>query len=85
MADLSPESLKKENTYTQAVKDRIAELLRFSPTMPSAQAAPQMGGMAGQAQQAIQNRPYQLYVQEMQAQGLQPVSPQEFMLMQQGQ
>lgn len=35
-------------------------------------------GMAGQAAQTIQSRPYQLYVQEQQSQGLPVMSPEEW-------
>jgi hypothetical protein len=44
-------------------------------------------GMAGQAATTMQMRPYQLYVQEQQAMGLQPLSPEEWqkMMMQQSQ
>ncbi len=40
--------------------------------------APQMGGMAGQAQQIVANRPYQLHVQEAKALGQQPMTPEQF-------
>lgn len=43
------------------------------------QVPPQMGGMAGQAQQQIVSRPYQLYVQEQQAQGMPAVPFDQFM------
>ena len=79
MDPLSPQALQQGNTYGQAVKDRIAQLLRMSPGAGQAQAQPQMGGMAGNAQQVIQSRPYQLHVQEAQAMGQQPMSPQQFM------
>ena len=52
------------------------------------QQTPQAGGllgqgMAGQAAQTMQNRPYQLHVQESQAQGLQPMPYEQFMQQQQ--
>lgn len=39
---------------------------------------PQLGGAAGQAQQAISGRAYQLYAQEQQAQGLPAVPPEAY-------
>lgn len=80
MDNLSPEALKQDNTYTKAIKDRLVQMLRMSPGAGQAQAAPAMGGMAGQAQQTLQNIPYQRYLQEMQAQGMQPMSQQQFMM-----
>jgi len=63
----------------QSVMAKLAALLRSSPGAGQVQAAPpQMGGMAGQAQQIIQSRPYQLHVQEAQAMGQQPMSPEQF-------
>lgn len=66
----------------QTWRDKLAALLRGTPGTPPAQAMPQqpqMGGMAGQAQQLIQSRPYQLHVQEAQAMGQQPMTPEQFM------
>lgn len=80
MDQLSPQAMQQGNTYGQAVKDRIAQLLRMSPGAGQAQAAPGMGGMVGQAQQAMQSRPYQLHVQEAQAMGQQPMTPEQFMM-----
>lgn len=45
----------------------------------SATEAPLGSGMAAQAAAILKSRPYQLHVQEMQQQGLQPLSPEEFM------
>tara|TARA_R110000868_G_scaffold211993_1_gene462008 strand:- start:1111 stop:1341 length:231 start_codon:yes stop_codon:yes gene_type:complete len=64
-------------------RDKIAALLRASPGAQPAQAMPQpappqMGGMAGNAQQILQSRPYQLHVQEAQAMGQQPMTPEQF-------
>lgn len=42
-------------------------------------------GMAGKAAETISMRPYQLYVQEQQAQGLQPLTYEEWLKMQQPQ
>ncbi len=39
-------------------------------------------GMAGQAAQVLQSRPYQLHVQEMQALGQQPMTPDQFLMQQ---
>jgi hypothetical protein len=39
-------------------------------------------GMAGQAAQIMQSRPYQLHVQEMQALGQQPMTPDQFLIQQ---
>lgn len=44
---------------------------------------PQLGGMSGQAQQALQNRGYQLHLQESQNLGTQPL-PYEAWAAQQG-
>jgi hypothetical protein len=44
---------------------------------------PQLGGMAGAAQQIIASRPYQLHVQEARALGQEPLSPQEWAAQQQ--
>lgn len=66
----------------QTLLDKLAALLRGTPGAQPAQAMPQqpqIGGMAGQAQQLIQSRPYQLHVQEAQAMGQQPMSPEQFM------
>lgn len=79
MDQFSPQALQQGNTYTQAVKDRIASLLRMSPGASQAAGMPLMGGMAGQAQQNLQNLPFLRHVQEMQAQGMQPMSQQQFM------
>lgn len=91
MDQFSPLALQQANTYSGALKDRLVELLRSSPMAKVAQASPvmgagqpAMGGMVGQAQQTLQNLPYQRYVQEMQAQGQQPLGIQQFM-QQQGQ
>lgn len=50
---------------------------------PQQQPQPNLGsGMAQQALQIMQSRPYQLHVQEAKGQGMQPMSPEEFMKMQ---
>lgn len=68
-------------------KDKLASLLRSSPGTQPAMAAqmptptpspPAMGGMAGQAQAILQSRPYQLHLQESQALGQQPMTPEQF-------
>ena len=47
---------------------------------------PSMGtGMVEQAAQILQSRPYQLHVQEAQAMGQQPMSPQDFAVQYQAQ
>lgn len=48
---------------------------------------PQLGsGMAEQARQILESRPYQLHLQESQAMGVEPMSPEEFLeFMKQGQ
>ena len=81
----SPQALAQGNTYGGALKDRLmqmAQLLKATPGALQAQATPQLGGMAGNAQQTLQNIPYMRYVQEAQAMGQQPVSQQEFMMQQ---
>ncbi len=78
----SPEALAQGNTYGGALKDRLmqmAQLLKATPGAQQAQASPQLGGMAGNAQQAMQNIPYMRYVQEAQAMGQQPMTPEQFM------
>lgn len=68
---------------------QLAAMLRATP--PSGQMPPQgmqppLGaGMAQQAAQQMQNRPYQMHVQEAQALGQTPMTPQQFMAQQQGQ
>lgn len=46
--------------------------------MLRSQQTPQLGGMAGAAQQVIQSRPYQMHLQESQALGQQPMTPQQW-------
>lgn len=47
------------------------------------QAQPMLGsGMAQQAAQIMQSRPYQLHMQEAQAMGQQPMTPEQFMMQQ---
>lgn len=48
--------------------------------MPKPQPAQSMlgSGMVQQAAQALQSRPYQLHVQEAQAMGQQPLTPEQF-------
>ena len=70
MADpLSPQALAAQNTYLQALKDRI---------FPQ-QAQSLLGsGAAQQTAALLQSRPYQLHVQEMQALGQTPLTPEQF-------
>lgn len=49
------------------------------------QQAPMGQGMADQARQIIMSRPYQLHVQEARANGQEPLTPEQFMRMMQGQ
>jgi hypothetical protein len=44
----------------------------------SSKSPPPMGGAAGQAQQALSGRAYQLHVQEAQANGRPPLTPEQF-------
>lgn len=44
----------------------------------SSKSPPPMGGAAGQAQQALGGRAYQLHVQEARANGQQPMTPEQF-------
>jgi hypothetical protein len=53
------------------------------PQMPQAQPLPVGSGMAQQAAQIIQSRPYQLHLQEAQAMGQQPMPPEQFIKMMQ--
>lgn len=80
MADLSAESLKKENTYGRAVKDRLTELLKFSPGTKAVEAkeAPLGSGMAENARRALKSIPYQKHLQEAKAMGEKPMTPEEF-------
>lgn len=56
----------------------LADLI---PSFGSRQPSPQMlgTGMASQAAQNLGSRAYQLYVQEQQAMGIQPLDPQSWM------
>jgi hypothetical protein len=70
MADpLSPQSLAAQNTYWQALKDRVL------PQQAQGLLGP---GMAQQAAVILQSRPYQLHVQEAQALGQTPLTPEQF-------
>jgi hypothetical protein len=70
MADpLSPQSLAAQNTYWQALKDRVL------PQQPQGLLGP---GMAQQAAAILQSRPYQLHVQEARALGQTPLTPEQF-------
>ncbi len=70
--------------------NKLASLLnRPAPQNPMGRPPPAQGGMptaplgSGMAQQAaqiMQSRPYQLHVQEMQSLGQRPLTPEEFML-----
>lgn len=72
MDQFNPQALAQGNTYGQAFKDRLAELLGSNS----------MGnGMAQNAAAAMQNRPYQLHTQEAQAMGQQPMSLEQFIQM----
>lgn len=46
--------------------------------------APVGSGMVAQAARTMQNRPYQLHVQEAKAMGEQPMTPEQFMAQHQG-
>lgn len=69
MDKFSPQALAAQNSYLQAVKERASGLFG---------GAGLGGGMAGQAAATVQNRPYQLHVQEAQGLGQQPLSPEAF-------
>ena len=62
--------------------ESLAEKLR---AMLGGNPANKMGGMTGQAAQAMQSRPYNLYLRETQALGEKPLSQQDYMLMMQKQ
>jgi hypothetical protein len=51
----------------------------FKSLFAAKPAAPLGSGMAQQAAQVLQSRPYQLHVQEAQAAGVKPMSPEEFL------
>ena len=70
--NLSQHALKKQNSFLDAFLQRASGGMMGGP-----QVQPILG-----AQQAMQSRPYQLHVQEAQAMGQQPMSPQEFEMMQ---
>lgn len=57
----------------------LAQMLMGKPSNP------QPMGMVGNAAQAMQSRPYQLHVQEAQAMGQTPMTPQQFAAQQSGQ
>ena len=67
---------------------QLAAMLRATPPsqpqgMPPQAAQPMLGsGMAQQAAQIMQSRPYQLHMQEAQAMGQQPMTPEQFMAQQ---
>lgn len=55
----------------------------MQPQGMAQQAQPMLGsGMAQQAAQIMQSRPYQLHMQEAQAMGQQPMTPEQFMMQQ---
>lgn len=62
---------------------KLAAMLQ-APAQP-AQTPPQLGGMAGGAQQAIAGRAYQLHQQEAKANGQTPLTPEQFAAQQRGQ
>jgi hypothetical protein len=55
---------------------KYAETLAALLGRPSA--PPQLGGAAGQAQQAMSGRAYQLHQQEAKSMGQAPMSPEQF-------
>jgi len=62
-------------------QNRLASLLTRSAPQQPALASPNLGsGMAQQAAQVMQSRPYQLHIRESQALGQRPLTPEEFML-----
>lgn len=65
----NPAALARQNSMMGAIGGRLGQM----------GAGMFGGGMAGQGVQTLQARPYQLYVQTMQAQGLQPLPPEEWM------
>jgi hypothetical protein len=72
--NLDPRALAKQNSFGRAIWEQIV------PPKPTDLLGT---GMAGGAAQIIQSRPYQLHVQEMQAQGLQPLPPEQWAAQQQ--
>lgn len=72
MADpFSPQNLQRENTFGRALVDRVAPMFG--------------GGMAGQAASQLQSQPYMMHVREAQANGVKPMTPEEFQRFMQGQ
>ena len=69
-----------ENTYMQAVKDRISSLLKMTPTVKNVEAkeAPLGSGMAENARKVLKSIPYQKHLQEAKATGETPMTPEEF-------
>jgi hypothetical protein len=73
MDQFDPRQMAQQNTFWQALKDRMT---------PSPMGL--LGGGAVQnAAQAMQNRPYELYRQQAMALGEQPMTPEQFMQTQQ--
>jgi hypothetical protein len=66
-------ALKKQNSLWDAILQR--------GTFGALGGGPQVSPILG-AQKAMQSRPYQMHVQEAQAMGQQPMSPEEFEMMQ---
>jgi hypothetical protein len=67
-----------------ALRDLMNKMMPQGMQMPQpqGQAQPPLGsGMAQQAAQILQSRPYQLHMQEAQAMGQQPMPPEQFMQM----
>jgi hypothetical protein len=75
MDQFDPRQMAQQNTFWQALKDRM------TPTSMGLLG----GGAVQNAAQSMQNRPYQIHVQEAMALGQQPMTPEQFMQMQQRQ
>lgn len=72
----SPQALASQNTLMRALMERI---------LPQNRLAMVGQGMAANAGAAINGRAYQQHVQEATALGQQPMTPEQFAVMQRGQ
>jgi hypothetical protein len=75
MDQFDPRQAAQQNSFWQALKDRV------TPTSMGLLG----GGAVQNAAQAMQGRPYQLYLQQAMALGEQPMTPEQFMQTQQQQ
>ncbi len=62
----------------KSIIDRLKAVLIATPATGEAKAAPQMGGMVGEAQKTLKNAPYLKHVEEYKAMGMVPLTPEQF-------